>query len=114
MDILGYVNMFFNKEEIKATTLIYKENEYMIDIPKAEYWTNNIEVKFIISFHNSIDKQNFLKEYRKRENLKIDYYIYSKCRVLNIRKTNMVRCYALRKYDDSDILEKIFNGEIPF
>lgn len=86
----------------------------MIDIPKAEYWTNNIEVKFIISFHNSIDKQNFLKEYRKFESFRIEFYLYSKCRITNIKNTNMIICRATRDFNDKFVFDEILSKEIPF
>ena len=101
------------KEEIIATVLVYQNNEFMVDIPSAEYWTNNTEAKFVICFRNRIEKQHFLKIYRKRENFRIDLYVYSRCQMWNIHHTNMTRCQALRDYDDSHILEDIFNGKIP-
>lgn len=85
-----------------------------MDIPVAEYWTNNTEVKFVICFHTSIDKQEFLKKYQKGENFRIDFYAYSKCRVWNIKHTNMISCHAIRNYDDTHILQEFFSGEIPF
>lgn len=94
--------------------MIYKNIEYSVEIPINEYWTNNVEAKFVISFHNSMDKQVFLKKYRNRGNFRIDFYVYSKCRVWNIKHTNMIGCHAIRHYDDSHILQEIFNGEIPF
>lgn len=86
----------------------------MVDIPSVEYWTNNVEARFVICFRTSFEKKLFLKKYRMSEEFRIDYYVYSKCRVYDIHHTNMLSCHALRNYDDTDILGKIFNGEIPF
>lgn len=69
---------------------------------------------FVISFHNGMDKQRFLKKYRNRENFRIDFYMYSKCKIWDIPHTNMVNCHAIRNYDDTHILQEFFSGEIPF
>lgn len=68
----------------------------MVDIPSVEYWTNNVEAKFVICFRTSFEKKLFLKKYRKSEDFSVDLFVYSRCHVWNIHHTNMVRCQALR------------------
>lgn len=79
-----------------------------------EYWTNNTEAKFIISFRNTFEKQSFLKKYRNHEEFSIDFYLYSKCRLWNIEHTHMVRCHAIRNFNDKYVFEEILSKEIPF
>lgn len=85
-----------------------------MDIPVAEYWTNNIEANFIICFRTSIEKHNFLEEYQKKTDFRIDCYIYSKCQISDISDTNMIKCCALRNYDDTHLLEEFFNDKVIF
>lgn len=106
--------MTSKKEEIKATVLIYKNAEYSVEVPSNECWENGIEAIFIISFKTSFEKQRFLKQYQKKDFFHIGLYIYSNCKVRSINHTNMIKCHALKQYDDSNILNDFFNGEIPF
>lgn len=68
----------------------------------------------MIRFRTSIEKRNFLEEYQNKTDFCIDYYVYSECEIYNIIDTNMIKCYALRNYNDAYILQKIFSEKIPF
>lgn len=56
----------------------------------------------------------FLEEYRKKTDFRIDCYVYSECQIRDIADTNMIKCCALRNYDDTHILQEFFSDEIPF
>lgn len=84
---------------------MFSDNEFVVDIPEAELWTNGVEAKFIISFRTYFDKKAFLKKYHRNEDIRINCYVYSKCKIQNIHNTNMIRCHALQNYDDTHILQ---------
>ena len=44
---------------------MFSDNEFVVDIPEAELWTNGVEAKFIISFRTYFDKKAFLKKYHR-------------------------------------------------
>lgn len=73
-----------------------------------------MEAKFIICFRISSEKREFLKKHRKFKEFSIDFYSYSKCRILNIKNTNMIICHAIRDLNEKYVYEEIFSKEIPF
>lgn len=105
---------FFKKEEITATVLVCKKQEYIVDIPYAEYWQNGIDAKFVISFHSRKDMKEFLASFLKTDYFEIGYDKYINCHIKQIWFTNMVHCYATKETNNERVLKEIFGNEIPF